>query len=45
MRLFAQQCEEGGSADSEHPPLPYFTNEKTGFKSDEDQLKGRTLGG
>ena len=29
MRLFAQQCEEGGSADSEHPPLPYFTNEKT----------------
>jgi len=29
VRLFPQQGEEDGSADSEHPPLPYFTNEKT----------------
>lgn len=28
MRLFAQQGEEDGSADSEHPPLSYFTNER-----------------
>ena len=28
MRLFAQRGEEDGSADSEHPPLSCFTNEK-----------------